>query len=403
MKSFIQILIVALVVSSLTPAAFAKTTLTLSEFLNEVRSRSPDLELEKANIDAAEARASGIRINPPMIGLMEMKEQEGNSRGYEISQEIPFPTKIIQDKKVRNLELETQKESSNYQKVLLFADARNAYLNFWSVYTRLNILKEKHEWLKHHLKISRTSSWSDTEAKIHLLEVESDADILENEVLSLQSELVDKQNALRIFAPGIQVESIVPAEPMMASVQIEKANSSPTIVWKEKELEARNAMLGLKKQAYLPDFFVRLRSFNGNDASLQSQELMVGINLPFLFFWQPRAEVAESSAQRMKAEIELQKSRIDFESKLSSLSKKAQSLELQIKNLKDKLIPRAEKRMKLVRNVSQRTMEGLDQHRSIMLSFLDFKTKAIELRLEHENTIREILKLTGNISKVGGQ
>lgn len=330
----------------LTPPSFAlaeERRLTLSQFLEEVRAKNPDLQVEKANVMASEARASGIRINPPMVGYMQMKEQGRTNPGYEISQEIPFPTKITQDKKVRDLELESQKESSNYQKTSILAEARTAYVAFWNTHARLEILKQKHHWLKHHVKLTRTTSWSDTAAKIHLLEVESNADIAENEVLALESELVEKRNALKIFAPDLKTDDITPIEPPVVSVQMEKAKTGPDIAWKEKDLKAREAMEGLKKQSYLPDFFVRLRSFNGNEISPESQELMVGVSLPFLFFWQPRAEVAEASAQKMKAEAELQKSKIEFESKISSLAKKAEAIEAQLKNLNEKLIPRAER------------------------------------------------------------
>lgn len=390
----------------LTPPSFAlaeERRLTLSQFLEEVRAKNPDLQVEKANVMASEARASGIRINPPMVGYMQMKEQGRTNPGYEISQEIPFPTKITQDKKVRDLELESQKESSNYQKTSILAEARTAYVAFWNTHARLEILKQKHHWLKHHVKLTRTTSWSDTAAKIHLLEVESNADIAENEVLALESELVEKRNALKIFAPDLKTDDITPIEPPVVSVQMEKAKTGPDIAWKEKDLKAREAMEGLKKQSYLPDFFVRLRSFNGNEISPESQELMVGVSLPFLFFWQPRAEVAEASAQKMKAEAELQKSKIEFESKISSLAKKAEAIEAQLKNLNEKLIPRAERRTKLVRNLSQRTMEGLDQHKSVMLGLLDLKSKAVDLRLEHENIVSEIVKLTGETSKAGAK
>jgi hypothetical protein len=400
------LIIVAAWTLGLTPSSFASVEgkrLTLSQFLEEVRSKNLDLAVEKANVDAAEARASGIRINPPMVGYMQMKEQGRTNPGYEISQEIPFPTKITQDKKVRNLELEAQKESSNYQQASIVASARTAYVAFWNAYSRLELLKEKRDWLHHHVKLTRTTSWSDTAAKIHLLEVESDADLAENEVLALESELLEKRNALKVFAPDLKSENIVPIEPPIVSIQVEKSSSGPEIAWKEKELQAREAFVGMKKQSYLPDFFVRLRSFNGNEMSLQSQELMVGVSLPFLFFWQPRAEVAEASAQKIKAEAELQKSRIEFESKLSSLTKRAQSIEAQVKNLKDRLIPRAERRTKLVRNLSTRTMEGLDQHKSVVLGLLDLKTKAVDLRLDHENIISEIVKLTGDTLRVGAK
>ena len=95
----------------------------MSQFLSEVRDTSPEFAIEKANVEGSRARASGIRINAPMIGYMQMKDGSGTNHGLEIAQEIPFPTKISQAKKVRDLELEAQLESSQLQEVSLLAEA----------------------------------------------------------------------------------------------------------------------------------------------------------------------------------------------------------------------------------------------------------------------------------------
>lgn len=400
MKTIIPILILVLIGFPWASFAAGKQ-LSLSDFLEKVEAQSPGLAIEKANIESAEARASGIRLNPPMIGYMQMKDGSGTNRGYELSQEIPFPTKISKDKEIRNLESESQKEMSQVQRLLVLADARVAYLSFWSAFSKLEIQKEKLEWLKEHIRLTRSSSWSDTSAKSHLLETESESDLLENDVLSTESELIVTRVALRNFAPDLNTSDVVPVEPAIPQFEVKKETTSSTVTQKEKELAFMTAREDFKKQAYLPDFVVRIRSFNGNETTPQSQELMVGISLPFLFFWQPKAEIAEASAQKLKAQAELQKSKIDFEIKVSSLTKKLEINQKQLKNLKEKLIPRSERRMKLVNGLSTRTMEGLDQHRSAMLGQLDLKMKAIDLRLEFERGLQELLKLGENTSRQG--
>lgn len=395
MKRLIHLFISVLVSLCWFEASAEPEQLTIAQFLTEVRATSLQFAIEKANVEASQARANGIRINPPMIGYMQMKDASGTNHGFEIAQEIPFPTKIVQEKKVRDLDLETQKESRRLQEVAVLTDARSAYVAFWSAYERLALQREKHRWLQHHSKITRTTAWSDTSAKIHLLEVESDADLVQNEVLSLEADLTENRNRLKSYAPNLKIENLIPVEPPLIPLEHAKPGPNSVLALREKELSSTEAIEGLKKLAYLPDFYVRLRSYNGNESVQRSQELMVGINLPFLYFSQPRAEIAQASAQRSKAEAELQKSRIDLNSSLSSLLAKAESTELQIKNLKEKLIPRSELQMNLVRNLSQRTMEGLEQHKKVMLGLLELRTKAIELRVQHEDLAGRLLKLTG--------
>ncbi len=376
------------------------SVLTLESFLEKVTSESPELAIENANVETARAKASGVRINPPMVGFMQMKENGSNQDGYEISQEIPFPTKILQDKKVRDLELETQKESSRYQRTLILNEARSAYLNFWSTFEKLQILKDKYHWLKHHVTLTRSATRSDSLAQIHLLEVESNSDLVENETLAIEAELLERRNSLRVFAPSLNVEMAIPKEPALPQIEVQKSTGA-LISIKEKQLASLEAQESLKKQAYVPDLFLRLRNYNGNESTPKNQEIMVGVSLPFLYFWQPKAEVAEASAQKMKAQAELQRAKIEFESRLSTLSKKTESLKAQLANLKEKLIPRADRRRKLVTTLSTRTMEGLDEHKSVVIGALELRMKAIDLRIEYENTFKEILRVTGVEEKVG--
>lgn len=382
-------------------SSFAKKEeLSLIQYLKLVETQNLNFKIEKANVDIAEARSHGIRISPPMVGYMQMKEGNRLNQGYELSQEIPFPTKISKDHEVRRLELESQKETSRIQKNAILTEAKSAYLDFWSNFSKLEIQKERLAWLKEHVKIAQSLSWADTSAKAHLLEVELDRDLLENEVLSLESEVEVSRSLLRNFAPELNVNTLIPVEPESPSIEIEKNIPSTPVLLKEKELAVVKAREGLQNKSYLPDFSIRFRNYYGNEMSPQSQELMVGISLPFVFFWQPKVETTEASAQRLKVETELQKAKVESETKVVGLVKKVETKQAQLKNLKENMIPRAERRMKLIRNLSKRTMEGLDQHKSVMFALLELKIKAIDLRIELEKNFTELtlLNLTGKDS-----
>ncbi len=379
-----------------------KEEFSLTQYLKLVEAQNLNFKIEKAEVDVAEARSRGARIPPPMIGYMQMKEGNRINQGYEVSQEIPFPTKISKDHEVRKLEMESQKETSRIQTKSILIEARSAYLDFWASFSKLEIQKEKLTWLKEHVKIAQSLSWPDTSAKAHLLEVELDRDLLENEILAIESEVEASRSLLRNFTPELNVNDITPVEPLALSLKIGKNTPHSPVLLKEKELAVSRAKEDLQKKSYLPDFSLRFRSYDRNEMSPQSQEMMVGISLPFVFFWQPKAETTEASAQRLKAEVELQKAKVESETKVLSLVKRIEINQAQLKNLKENVIPRAERRMKLIRNLSKRTMEGLDQHKSVMLALLDLKIKAIDLRLEFEKNFAELLKLSGEGSSAEG-
>ena len=389
------LLITSLLLTTHFGTAYGAKVLTLPDFIQRVQTHSPDLAIEKSLANEADARAKGVRISPPMIGLMRMNDAGGTNSGFEISQELPFPTKIHREKEVRENEAKSQYALFNYRKNAILLDARAAYLEFWQAFAKANIALEKRDWLKSHVKISRTLARGDSNAQIHLLGTESEADLLENEVLEAQAELTEKTNALRNFVPDLTIQEIEPQEPKLESIEVDPKSQSGLVILKESEVKLVNSLKGLRQQAYLPDLVFRYRSYSGNEMTQRNEEVMVGITLPFLFFWQPQSEVSEISARGQRAQAELEKSRVDFETRVAGLLAKSESLKKQLMTLKVKLIPRAEKRMRLVENLSARSIEGLDTHRMVMLDYLDLRTKELNARNEFEKALIEISRLIG--------
>lgn len=375
--------------------AAADVSVSLGEYLSQVQSQSPALQVEKSLSDEASARASGVRIAPPMVGLMNMRDAGGTNQGIEISQEIPFPTKIAKDLEARRLESDVRKSNQIYRKNEILSQARLAYFFFWSAFEKSKILKAKMDWLKKHAKLTRTVTRSDSAAQLHLLGIESEVDLLENEVWESDTRLVETRNSLTLFAPELKADQITPRAPPLEMIQINPQSKSAMTSWKELELKSALANQSLKKQAYLPDLFVRYRGYKGSDATAKSEEIMVGVTLPFALFWQPQAESAEAAARALRAEAELRGTKKDVETRLLTLSSKIANLHKQLSGLQEKILPRAHKRMKLVDTLSPRTMEGLDEHRSVMLDYLNLQTKAIDVRLELERSISDQMTLIG--------
>jgi outer membrane protein TolC len=374
--------------------ARAAETLTLEAYLKSVEAQSPDLKIETALRDESLARAPGVRLNPPMIGVMSMKDGSGNNLGLEVSQEIPFPSKLLQEKELRRLESEAKGAGFQYRKTEIMLSARAAYFDFWKTFAKLEIIREKRDWLKAHSKISRSATRSDSAAQVHLMGIESEVDLLENEVLEAETALVERRSALKTFAPGQEERDFIPVEPPLENIDARQVQKSAFVDWKEREVKASEASQDFSSKVSLPDLYVRYRGYNGNEISPRSEELMLGITLPFLYFWQTKAASGEAAAKSRRAQAELEKAQVEAESRISSQMKKLAALKKQLVTLNDKLLPRAHTRMRLVENLSQRTMEGLDEHRTVMLDSIELQLKALEVRSEYELAALEILKLT---------
>lgn len=384
---------ISLVLIFVSEWAAAGSRLSLSDFLRSVETQSPDLKIEKSRTEESSSRASGVRIPPPMVGIMQMKEDGRTNPGIEISQEIPFPTKISTEKELRSFESELQKENQKFRKKEVLSSARTAYFEFWNSFEKTLLIKEKRDWLKKHARLARTTTRSDSSAQIHLLAVESDVDMLENEVLESGATLHQKRNALKSFSPALDVDQIEPDIPQIQIIQPNPSLKLSKSRLKEIELKLSEAQKNYTKKSYFPDLFIRYRGYNGNEMTAKSEEAMIGITLPFAYFWQPNAELSEASARQQRAQAELQKVQVDSEATFKSLEFKIESLEKQLATIESRLLPQAQKRMKLVENLSPRSMEGLEEHRNVMISYFDLRLKALDVRMELERSIGDLMAL----------
>lgn len=396
MKTYFKITLIVLLAQFETALA-GSNNLNIEEFLQKVQAQSPEIQVENSMNEEFKAKAQGVRISPPMVGFMNMKDSGGTNQGIEVTQELPFPTKITKEKEVREFEAQVQSKNFSYKKNEILLDARKAYFDFWKTFESKKILEEKLTWLKNHVRLSRSVARSDSAGQIHLLASESEQDQLDNEILEVQADLVEKANALKTYVPDLRTENLIPESlPKSEFFSLERNQKSILVDVKESDLKAASSIRDLKKQFYFPDLILRYRSYKGNDMTPRNEEIMIGVTLPFLFFWQPQSEVAEASARLQRAEAEVLKAKLSVETQVKSLLEKSEAIRKQVENFKEKLIPRAHKRMKLVENLTVRTMEGLDEHRMVMFDYLELRQKELNARLELEKINIQILKIANH-------
>lgn len=369
--------------------------LTLDEYLLKVKEQSLDLKIEHARSESLDAKASGLAIPPPMVAVTQMKEDGGGSaRGFEVNQTIPFPTKLAGDHSARKYEYQAQVESELSSQKQTLLKAKLSYLLLWQAQEKMSLLEEKKDVLRDHIRISRSTARSDSFAAIHLLKAESDLDLLENEI-----ELAKQNVRERLFDTALLINAepttfkITAVEPKVTAIpKVKNIEESHLYKSKELTLESLKAREFEAKSSWLPDFNLRYKEMGATASSMKYNEVMVGITLPFVFFWEPYSTSKQASRERLIGEFSLEKEKRNFSSDKLILLSRIESLKKQIDTLNNKLIPRAEKRMKLVHNLAPRDMETLQDHRETMEAFPDLKMKAIEYRIEYEKNIAELEK-----------
>ncbi|MBC7429544.1 MAG: TolC family protein [Bacteriovorax sp.] len=380
------------------PQSFS-SEISLDQFLKKVKEQNINLKLETAKQNAFEDKAVGIRIPPPILGLYQVKEDFGNSpNGFEISQEIPFPTKLKANHSARVFEAQAQKEMFTANQNEILAKSKLAYIDLWLMQERIEVIHQRKKILDDHIMLSRSAVRSDSFLKIHLLKAESDLDLLENELESSKQKLKEKQLILadiinedqQVFNPTAIAPPLSPIPKLNDHGNIPKLESLRLSLesFKERESEA--------KASWLPDFNLRFKQMGATSTSSRYREIMVGITLPFIYFWQPNADSKAANVDSLQAQLNLNREKRNIDTKVTSLYSKVESLQKQLLNLKNKLIPRANQRMKIVRNLAPRDMETIQDHRETMEAFPELKMTELDLRMQYEETIAELEKFVSN-------
>src|SRR6185312_11024809 len=310
-------------------------------------------------------------------------------------------TKLSNDHSAR--ELEAQAEGANFSVMQgeILAKARLIYISTWLTQEKVKFLDEQKSVIQQHIKLVTASARSDSSLRIHLLKAESDSDLLDNEILETEQTVREKQIQLAEFAgknPMTYQPSLL--EPPLSKIPTASEMSQPMqLEVKRFNFEKLKARESEASSLWLPDISLRYREMVGGTTMMSKwNEVMVGVSLPFIFFWEPHAASQAAAAERYQGEVELSQAQLKIDSRKASLLAKAESLKKELAQIKDKLLPRAEKRMHLLNNIAPRDMESLKEHREAMEDFPILKLKALDLREQFEAAIAELSSFTSGVS-----
>jgi outer membrane protein TolC len=377
------------------------TDLSLNDYLKDVSEQNLVLKSQKASLDASQARAIGVHIPPPMVAVTQMRDQSGTANNFEVSQTIPFPTKLSNDHSAREFEAKAENASFSVMKNETLAKARLIYITTWLTQEKIKFLNEQKDIIQQHIKLVTASARSDSSLRIHLLKAESDSDLLDNEILETEQTVREKQIQLAEFAgknPMTYQPSLL--EPPLSKIPTASEMSQPMqLEVKRFNFEKLKARESEASSLWLPDISLRYREMGGGTTMMSKfNEVMVGVSLPFIFFWEPHAATQSAAAERYQGEVELSQAQLKIDSRKASLLAKAESLKKELAQIKEKLLPRAEKRMHLLNNIAPRDMESLKEHREAMEDFPILKLKALDLREQFEAAIAELSSFTSGVS-----
>jgi outer membrane protein TolC len=385
---------------SLTSYALAQETtnkqhLTFDNFLREVRDSNLVLKIEVAKLAVAKANAIGLRIPAPTFGYKRRTDQSGSfASGVELAQKIPFPNKIFNDYQARKYEFGAQKEASLGVESEIFARARLVYFSLWASLKFKEILNEKKEVIKHHIKLTQAIVRSDSFLKVHLIKAQMDLDFLDNELSAAKQDIKEKTVLMAEFL-NIDPLSFNPSleEPEKISIPAKKGLQNPH------QLEAKRLTFeSFKKRekeansAWFPDIYLRYSKLNKTQMIQGHSETTIGVSVPFIFPWEPYSISQKGLASKNQAGAEYKRDKTRIAAEIIILFDKLESFGRQLDNINQRLLPLAKKRLSTIRNLAPRDLSTLQEYRETKESFPDLKFEALRIRTKYEETLFELLK-----------
>ena len=135
--------------------------ISLETYLEMVKAQNLDLKMEQSSVAGLKAKAASLAIPPPTFGFLQANEFDGKkTRGFEIMQTLPFPTKLFSDRAVKKYEYLGREafQKSFYQQTL--SQAKLLFYSAWENHQRESILQEKRILLQQHIKTARSTARS---------------------------------------------------------------------------------------------------------------------------------------------------------------------------------------------------------------------------------------------------
>ena len=381
--------------------AFSQENLVLDYVVEELRKNNPELQSYRSQERAETANiGTEVYLPPPTLTFGSMGEQNPFSMKMEesigITQMIPFPSKAFRKREALKAQAEVARAATSAVARQLLAESKKTFFDYWRFTQTEELLKENLDILQEHVKRIRSAPFRNQLMQAHLLSVQSDEDLAQNELYATEQEiktikatlnaLMGRDPSLPLARPTYQNLSPLPVAPSKEKIDqlVASHPSARQRFFKQKSMESA---LSASRSDYLPDLMVGYRYNKRHDNTPNNHELMLGITMPFAFPWQVNARV-ETARHKAEAARHLNSKEI-YDLKLQVLKSFSQltSFHSQLLQLEKKILPQAQKRQHIAHGIAPTDFESLMEHRDALESYVDLKLKHAELRANYEKAL----------------
>ncbi len=313
--------------------SYSADIIPLNSLIDEALKNNPQIQAAKLRFKAAQARVRLLRtladpkfeyeydkITASMDNLMNNNTKP--MRTFAISQEFPFPTKLLLRKKA------AQKEANSYEQEYreierkVIKDVKQAYFQLFLNDRKIRLTQENLNLLSQFIEIANKKYSVNRASQQDSLKAQVEHSKLSNQLVLLEQEKKIAKNMLNSLLNRLIDTEIDNLEESSNKVlELDEQTILKSAKENRPELKSFQEMVrkteidySLAKQEYLPDFMIKYKreERNGKPGSWAG---MIGVTIP-LWFWEKQdsfVKEAHANVGVVKAEYQAEENLVLFE------------------------------------------------------------------------------------------
>jgi len=322
---------------TLYPDLFAQggPTLSLKEVVDEARRKNPQIEAAKFRYEAAKARIRFLRsledpkfeyeydkITADMDAVM--REKTSPMRTFAVSQEFPFPTKLLLRRAAAKKEANAYEQDYKETERKVIKEVKEAYSQLFLSNKKIELTKENLTLLSQFIEVANKKYSVNKASQQDSLKAQVEYSKLSNQLVLLEAEEKISQSRLNSLlgrapdAPlGMPQETSIKTTELNEEkiLKLTKENRPELKFFKEM---ARKAEIdySLSKQEYLPNFMAKYKR-EEKSGGTGSWAGMVGVTIP-IWFWEKQdsfVREAKANVRVANADYQAEENAVLFEAR----------------------------------------------------------------------------------------
>jgi len=404
--------------------SFAQNTenISLAMLIEKAFQQNPQIEIARQRYEATKAKIpQAASLEDPqfeykydkMTASMDavMQGKTGPMRTFGISQEIPFPTKLILRTQIAVKESQMAYEDYKEKEKDIISQVKRLYAELALIYKSIEITQENKVLLEQLAKTASTQYSLGKVSQQDALKAQLEIAKMDNELIMLEQRRQVTQAKLNVLLnqePSTELgrpEFIEETDYNFDLVNLNRVSKENRSELRSFRLSVERArkIYSLAKQEYLPNFMVKYERME-RDSDLTDWAGMVGMTLP-LWFWQKQ----NFNVKEMHKELKAMESEFKNKENMVLLEvKDAFSNVEALKKLailfKTAYLPQAEQTLKS-------SLIGYEANQIDFLNLLDSQRMLLEFKLDYfkalvdlEISLAELERAVGtHLERSGGQ